>query len=268
MNGQFGKRTRSTWVIIAVVVMVAIVVPAVVRTSRSSAEADESAIAAVIVDFEAAQARAIAIPADAASEVQARLLELDDKSGREVVDAGKSPVGILPEAARATLNKEQNAYLNLCSTAYQSRHSRDEKAADATEIGLYNNPQRPLLLEEQHKVLAVHVMELATARATAWVYSWSGDVTTAGKGAQNWVVDEYTLVFEDEQWRIDRRTPIGTMFPTLDASGERVSEDWGPYSPHNDVGSIEQDGGSSLYPGSRVPVAPLLSLEAKALAGK
>jgi hypothetical protein len=87
-----------------------------------------------------------------------------------------------------------------------------------------------------------------------------------GNGSQNWTVSEYRVVNEGGQWRVDAIAPLGMVFPTSDASGKAVSGEWGPYSRHGSIDSMETDGPSQLYPGQKVPVGPLQSLEAKALA--
>lgn len=87
-----------------------------------------------------------------------------------------------------------------------------------------------------------------------------------GNGSQNWTVSEYRVVNEGGQWRVDAIAPLGMVFPTSDASGKAVSGEWGPYSRYGSIDSMETDGPSQLYPGQKVPVGPLQSLEAKALA--
>lgn len=242
--GFFSRRRRS-WLLVAALASACALGSAFVLTSRSSADADQAAITAIISDFQQAEAARSDIPADAVSEIQARLADLQPISDGSADDSG-SPVEILPTAVKEKMNRAKGALLNaFCSQAFQRRHEHDARLSDIVEAGLYNNPQQTLVVREQTEVLASPMLKDDGETAIVWAYSWWGDVTASGHGCQGWDVSEYRMIKEDGAWKVDRRSPL--------VSAESTSAEWGPHAPHTSIANAEQEGPSALYPDQAIP---------------
>ena len=206
---------KRLWLVALGILIAATAASTFFLTSRSAADADSSAILSLISDFQGAEVGASTIPADAVSTVESAMAGVAASATRPVINQEKSPVQILSASARDEINQaDATLFKSYCSTAFQQRHASDVPLADVVEAGLYNNPQEPLVLHEEQKLMAGEVMKDDGTTAIVWTYSWYGDITTNGNGQQGWGIDEYRVVKEGGQWRIDARTRL------LDASAE------------------------------------------------
>lgn len=262
MTGLLARKKRL-WIALGVFVIACSLATAFVLTARSSADADQVAISALISDFQQAEVNASIIPGDSVNVVQTRLDSLSATMNRPTTDTDSSPVQILPAPVRERMNRATEARLQkYCSSAYQKLAANSTPLADVVEAGLYNNPQLPLLVEPQTELLAALVMKNDGQTAIVWAYSWGGDVTTTGKGGQSWRVVEYRVVKENGQWRVDGRSSL--------AVAESTSQpyQWGPYTPHTPLEDAEQEGTSVLYPSQMIPRDKLQALADMAVPDK
>lgn len=265
---MMGSPRRWSWslrIALLVAVLACVAGSAFLWTDRSPADADQVPILSLIADYRRAEISEATIPADALDIVAARLDAVAQSPDRETMDEEYSPTTILPSDVREGMDKAHAWRLaTYCSAAYQERHAGDVSLSDVVEAGLYNAPTDPIVVEQQYELMAVQVLENDGGKAIVWTYSWAGDVLSDGKGRQTWTVEEYRVIKEDEEWRVDARRRLVMTFPE---NGEQNSvETWGPLSPHYSIVYAQQEGPSELYPDQLVPRGMLQNLEEIALA--
>ncbi|NLT92798.1 MAG: hypothetical protein GXY02_06715 [Actinobacteria bacterium] len=260
-------RSRKRRVSIACAVVVTLAVALMMLLSaEGSADANEAETLSVIRDFQAAEARQSTIPASAVDVVKAKLADLEEMSTRPTVDEERSPVAILPPSVRDSMDRAHAERLTaFCSKAYQERHAQDVLLSDVVEAGLYNGPEAPLCIDREQRLMAGMLKQQDGDTAIVWTYSWVGDVTTEGSGPQSWTVEEYRLIQEHGEWRIDARHTLATS--SSEPAAEDGSVPWGPLSPHYSIVEGHLEGASAVYPDASSIRGHLKALEEKAFAG-
>jgi hypothetical protein len=239
------------------------VVFASVWTSRTSADADETEILSLISDFMTAEAKQSQIPAEALPIVEERLAALADAEDERVADDESAVHDILPADVRQGIDKAfADRLATYCSAAYQERHADDVSLSGVVEAGLHNSPKAPVCVESKQILMAGVLKSNDDGIAIVWTYSWSGDETTQGHGAQAWAFEEYRLIREDGEWRIDARSSLASSTPVRDA---RQPAAWGPYSVHYPLAEAELEGTSELGLDDSAVRSGLTSLESLAL---
>ena len=231
----------------------------------------DPAVASVITGYEAGVGHANSLPADSVATVQQRLSnEKADASWRPTATEAH-PGDVLPPAAVATIDARYSHCLSAFCTARLAAESQQQSLSGVIGASLYNNPGSPPVVDEQTKVMAVESEALVTdtsgpATDVVWAYVWRGDVTTAGKGSQDWCVNEYRLVQDDGRWRIDSISQLRLVTAT-DSTGRPFSDEWGPTAPHESVTQSPSDcrGSSSVhFPSEAREDEMLAALETKA----
>jgi len=225
----------------------------------------------VIAGYETGVGHANSLPAGSVAAVQRRLAAVKAGANWKPTATAEHPGDVLPPAAVATIDARCRECLSAFCTARLAAESQRQSLAGVIGASLHNNPDSLPVVDEQTKVMAIDSEALVTdptrpAIHVVWAYVWRGDVTTAGKGSQDWCVNEYRLIQDDGRWRIDSISQLRLM-TAMDAAGKPFSNEWGPAARHESVTRSPSDlrGTSSLhFPSEAREDGALTALETKA----
>jgi hypothetical protein len=270
MRRFLGTRKRRVVTVLCAVAVVA-GISATWATLGAQAAPDKSAIQAVISGYETGKDEANSVPYAYAAQVQSGLDQLKaDPSWKPNATETNPGAHVLPAAAWSQMADTYDANVaKYCTGQFHGNFSNGDEAAASINAGLRNNPQEPVLVQEQTKVLEIQIEKVEGSTCVVWAYRWTGDITTKGHGPEDWSVYEYTLVNDGDSWRIASRAQLVALTEFYN-TGERISDAWGPNAPHQSVAERDDQNisKSSLYPDPATFGAHLLELEAVALASK
>lgn len=270
MKRFFGGRRMWALAGASLVVLAAVAAVSLRLASEGSASSDEATIAEVISEFNRAQCETIAVPEGAIETVEARQAALRaDDDWQPSTESGGSCPRILPDAAWNAINEKYEATIEKCCTLRLASLLTDgESQAQQLNEALYNNPTLAVTVEEQTRIMAVKCVKLEDSTCIAWAYGWYGDVDTDGKGPQDWIIWEFSLVKDAEQWLIDGYSTLIGVDAPRDASDKLVSDEWGPRSPQMSLTGIGCLESSEVYDDPYVLLAHLQDFQKEVLAGE